>query len=69
MKGGVLNGKVIDVDDVKALANLPSREQLLAQVLGRIAGADRRLCQRAAWHPAQSGLRPGAVRKQKEEAA
>lgn len=30
---GVLNGKVLDVDAIKALAKLPSREQLLAQVL------------------------------------
>lgn len=30
---GVLNGKVLDLDAIKALAKLPSREQLLAQVL------------------------------------
>jgi large subunit ribosomal protein L10 len=30
---GVLNGKVLDADAIKALAKLPSREQLLAQVL------------------------------------
>ena len=33
VKGGVLDGKVIDADGVKALADLPSREQLVAQVL------------------------------------
>lgn len=33
LKGGVLTGNVIDVDDVKALAELPSREELLAQVV------------------------------------
>lgn len=33
VKGGVLEGRVIDVDGVKALADLPTREELLAQVL------------------------------------
>jgi large subunit ribosomal protein L10 len=33
IKGGILEKKVINVDGVKALANLPSREVLLAQVL------------------------------------
>lgn len=33
IKGGVLSRKLIDADGVKALADLPSREQLLAQVL------------------------------------
>jgi len=33
VKGGVLNGKAIDVEAVKALADLPSREVLVAQVL------------------------------------
>ncbi|NLJ77259.1 MAG: 50S ribosomal protein L10 [Peptococcaceae bacterium] len=34
IKAGVLEGKVIDVEGVKALAGLPSREELLAKVLG-----------------------------------
>lgn len=33
IKGGVLNGAVIDVEEIKRLASLPGREQLLAQVL------------------------------------
>jgi large subunit ribosomal protein L10 len=33
IKVGVLNGKVIDFDGIKALSSLPSREVLLAQVL------------------------------------
>jgi large subunit ribosomal protein L10 len=33
VKIGVLNGKVIDVEGIKALSSLPSREVLLAQVL------------------------------------
>lgn len=34
IKAGLLEGKVIDADGVKALADLPSREVLLAKVLG-----------------------------------
>lgn len=34
IKSAVLDGKVIDFDAVKALADLPSREQLLAKLLG-----------------------------------
>lgn len=33
IKGGVLNGKIIDPDGINALSSLPSREVLLAQVL------------------------------------
>ena len=34
IKAGVLDGKVIDVAEVKALAALPSREVLLAKIVG-----------------------------------
>ena len=33
IKAGVMGGKVLDIDDIKALSLLPSREILLAQVL------------------------------------
>lgn len=33
IKSGVLNGKVIDLNGIKALSSLPSRDVLLAQVL------------------------------------
>lgn len=36
IKGGVLQGKVLDMAGVKALADLPSREVLLSQVLGAL---------------------------------
>jgi large subunit ribosomal protein L10 len=36
IKGGVLGGSVIAPDQVRAIADLPSREVLLAQVLGAI---------------------------------
>ena len=34
LKAGVLSGKVISVPDIQALADLPSREVLLAKMLG-----------------------------------
>ncbi|ACL74697.1 50S ribosomal protein L10 [Ruminiclostridium cellulolyticum] len=34
LKVGVVEGKVIDLDGIKALAELPSREVLIAKVLG-----------------------------------
>ncbi|MBE6928827.1 MAG: 50S ribosomal protein L10, partial [Ruminococcaceae bacterium] len=34
IKAGFVDGKVINADEVKALADLPSREVLVAQVLG-----------------------------------
>lgn len=33
IKGGLIEGKAIDIDGIKALADLPSREELLAQTL------------------------------------
>jgi len=36
LKGGVLDGTFLSVDDVMALADLPSREVLLAKMLGSI---------------------------------
>lgn len=36
IKGGALDGKVLSVDDIKGLANLPSREELYAKMLGSI---------------------------------
>jgi large subunit ribosomal protein L10 len=38
LKGGVLNGKVLDVKEIKALAKLPSREVLLAKLMGTMNG-------------------------------
>jgi large subunit ribosomal protein L10 len=36
IKVGVLNGKVLDAQSIKALASLPSREVLLAQLLSTL---------------------------------
>lgn len=36
LKCGVLEGKMLSVEDIKALAELPSRDELLAKMLGSI---------------------------------
>ena len=38
IKAGVMNGKALDPDAIKALAKLPSREVLLSQLLSTING-------------------------------
>ncbi len=43
MVGGVLDGKPVDAAQLNALASLPSREQLIAQVVGTIAAPLRNL--------------------------
>ncbi|PLX78893.1 MAG: 50S ribosomal protein L10 [Desulfuromonas sp.] len=37
LKGGMLEGKTLALDDIKALADLPSREVLLAKMLGSMS--------------------------------
>jgi large subunit ribosomal protein L10 len=36
IKGGILNERVIDVQAISSLADLPSRDVLLAQLLGSV---------------------------------
>jgi large subunit ribosomal protein L10 len=43
IKGGAYGGKVLDVDGVKSLANIPSREVLLAQVAGLLKSPIQRM--------------------------
>jgi large subunit ribosomal protein L10 len=47
VKAGFMDGKVMSVDEVNAIANLPSREQLLGQLLsvlnGNLSGLARAL--------------------------
>ena len=38
LKGGILEGKVIDMNTVQAIADLPGRDQLLGRMLGSMMG-------------------------------
>jgi large subunit ribosomal protein L10 len=65
MKAGVLDGKLLDAAGIKALADLPSREVLLAQLLGVLQAPASKLV-RTLNEPAASLAR---VLKAKSEAA
>ncbi|HHU52411.1 MAG TPA: 50S ribosomal protein L10, partial [Firmicutes bacterium] len=43
LKGGLLEGKVIDLNMVNSLAKLPSKEALLAQIVGLLQAPIRNL--------------------------
>lgn len=43
LKGGVLDGKVLSVDEVKVLASIPTKEVLVAQLLGMLTTPVRSL--------------------------
>lgn len=43
IKGGYLTGRRVSIEEVEALAKLPSREQLLSMVLNSMLGPVRKL--------------------------
>ena len=67
-KGGVLEGKVIDVNSVKALATLPSKEELLAKALGSMQAPISGLVNVLSGTIRGLACALEAVRKQKETA-
>ena len=38
IKAGVVEGKILDINGIKSIASLPSREELVAKVVGGLAG-------------------------------
>jgi large subunit ribosomal protein L10 len=69
MVGGVLDGKVVGADQLQKLADLPTREQLLGQVVGTIAAPLRDLVGTLNAIPRNMVGVLDAIRKQKEEEA
>lgn len=69
VKGGLLNGRVIDASGVKALADLPSREQLIAQVLRGMQAPISGLVYVLKGTLANLVYVLDAIRRQKEQAA
>ena len=70
-KGGVMDGETLEVDEIKAIAKLPSRDVLYGQLVGIVAVAahrpraqprrpDRRPGDRARPAAAEEGVRRGA---------
>lgn len=68
LKGGILNGKDLDVNGIKALAKLPSREVLLAKLLGTMNGPIQNFVGVLAAVPASLVRVLDQVRQQKEQA-
>ncbi|MEW6523287.1 MAG: 50S ribosomal protein L10 [Bacillota bacterium] len=69
IKAGVLSGRIIVADDVKALATLPSREVLLGRVLGAFMSPMTGLASVLAAPVRGLTVAVEALRKQREEAA
>lgn len=69
IKAGVLEGRIIGLDDIKALADLPSREELLARVVGGFQAPLYGLVNVLAGNLRNLVNVLDAIRKQKEEAA
>ena len=69
IKGGVLKDKVLDVDAIKALAKLPSREVLLGQVLAAMNGVPSSFVRTIAEIPRSLLNVLTAIRDQKEAAS
>ncbi|MEW6663230.1 MAG: 50S ribosomal protein L10 [Bacillota bacterium] len=69
IKAGLLEGRVIDPDGVKALADLPSREELLGKVLGGMKAPMYGLVNVLSAPMRNLVYVLEAVRKQKEEQA
>ena len=66
LKGGILSGKVISVADIQALADLPSREVLLAKLLGTIQAPTTNFVGVLAAVPASFVRILAAIKAQKE---
>jgi len=68
VKGGMLDGKMVDVAGVNALASLPSREVLLAKMLGSMQSPISGFVRTLAEVPASFVRTLAAIRDQKEAA-
>lgn len=67
MNGAIYNGRILSLSELNALADLPSREVLLAQVVGTIAAPLRNLVGTLNALPRNLVSVLDQIRKQKEE--
>lgn len=68
IKIGVMNGKVLDLSQIKALSDLPSREILLGQVLSAMNGVPTALVRALSDVPGRMLNVLQAIKEQKEAA-
>lgn len=69
IKAGAMNGKMLDVNAIKALSSLPSREVLLGQLLSAMNAVPTSLVRALSDMPRQLLNVLNAIKEQKEEAA
>jgi large subunit ribosomal protein L10 len=69
VKGGVLTGKSVSFDQIKAISELPSRDVLLAQMLGALNAVPTGLVRVLAALPQNLVYALAAIRDQKETAS
>ena len=67
IKSGFLEGKVMSVDEVKTLANTPSREVLIAKMMGSMQSPISALA-RTLQALVDNGVEPADIKIEKEEA-
>lgn len=68
IKGGLMDGKAVSADEVKAIASLPSREELMAKIAGAISGVSRGLAVAINGVPSGVAQAVNAVAGQKDAA-
>lgn len=68
IKAGVMNGKMMDLDAITALSKLPSREELLAQVLATMNAVPTGLVRALSDVPRRMVNALNAIKDQKEAA-
>lgn len=69
LRGGVMEGRALSETDVKAIANLPSKEQLMGQIAGAINGVATKLAVGIDQVPASLARAIQAVADKDKEAA
>lgn len=69
LKGGAMPGSVMDADGVKALASLPSREELLSMLMGTMQAPVAKFVRTLNEVPTKFARALAAVRDQKSEQA
>ncbi|MEW6737128.1 MAG: 50S ribosomal protein L10 [Acidobacteriota bacterium] len=66
-KAGIVEGRVIDLKDMEALVNLPSREQLLSKIMFLINSGAQRIASATAGVSRNLAVVLGQIRDQKKE--
>jgi large subunit ribosomal protein L10 len=68
-KAGLLNGEVLAVEKVMAIADLPSHDELIAKLLGTLSNPTTKLVRTLSEIPASFVRTLGAIADQKQQAA